>query len=258
MQYLWILFAAVLMGYLLYSIARVRGANKWYWAKWGFLFGPFVLPFVYFSKKRPVEQNSSGEDAPPENKKVGRLSYFFWHALGVLVFVVVLFGVLFNTSLFVPYGVVGGSDLDEGTLEFLRNEGLIGKDETPVYFYSDGLFSVREEGNLFTDRAAVSYWWDSESDAVGYIIAPFCGISEIEAEYSTDTLAPSSIVLSAHDEYSFNLNVLNEGGMDRAFYSSLREKWLAAKESVDEGSCELQIRGVASPPPARGPEGPGY
>lgn len=245
MIYLWILFGAVLMGYLHYSIARVRGANKWYWAKWGFLLGPLLLPFVYFSKPVPKEADSPDEEeGPEEEKKVGRFAYFFWHAMGVLVFTVVVFGVLFNTSVFVPYGVVSGEDLDEGTLKFLRSEGLIGEGETPVYFYSNGFFSVREDGNLFTDNSAVSYWWDSESDAVGYIIAPLCGISEIEAKYSTDTLEDSSIVLSAHDEYSFNLRVLNVGGMDRAFYTSLREKWLAARDSADDASCELRMRGI--------------
>jgi hypothetical protein len=244
MHFVWYLFAAVLMGYLHYSIARVRGANKWYWAKWGFLLGPLVLPFVFFSKRLPVEPDISDEETLPVRKKPGLFAYLFWHAMGVLVFIAVALGVLFSTSVFVPYGVVPGSDLGERTLEFLRSEGLIGEEETPVYFYSDGLFSIREEGNLFTDRAAISYWWDSDNDTVGYIIAPFCSISDIEAEYSTGPFELSSIVLSAHEEYSFNLLASNEGGMDRTFYSSLREKWLAAKDSLDDGSCEFQIRGV--------------
>jgi hypothetical protein len=36
---------------LLYFIAAKRGSNKTFWAVMGFLFGPFAIPFVFFSKK---------------------------------------------------------------------------------------------------------------------------------------------------------------------------------------------------------------
>jgi hypothetical protein len=36
---------------LLYFIAAKRGSNKTFWAIMGFFFGPFAIPFVFFSKK---------------------------------------------------------------------------------------------------------------------------------------------------------------------------------------------------------------
>jgi hypothetical protein len=36
---------------LLYVIAAKRGSNKTFWAIMGFFFGPFAIPFVFFSNK---------------------------------------------------------------------------------------------------------------------------------------------------------------------------------------------------------------
>lgn len=42
-------------GYLLGSIAEKRGKNVVFWAVMGAVFGPFAIPFVFFTK--PNRQN---------------------------------------------------------------------------------------------------------------------------------------------------------------------------------------------------------
>lgn len=34
-----------------YFVAKYRGTNQIFWGVMGFIFGPFAIPFVFFSKK---------------------------------------------------------------------------------------------------------------------------------------------------------------------------------------------------------------
>ena len=51
MGYLVVLVISLGFAGLLSVIAAKRGSNKTFWAVMGFLFGPFAIPFVLFSKK---------------------------------------------------------------------------------------------------------------------------------------------------------------------------------------------------------------
>jgi hypothetical protein len=52
MTVLVLLSISALFAGLLYRMASGRRANKNYWAVMGFFFGPFAIPFLYFSKKQ--------------------------------------------------------------------------------------------------------------------------------------------------------------------------------------------------------------
>jgi RsiW-degrading membrane proteinase PrsW (M82 family) len=51
MGYLFVLVISLCFAGLLYYIARRKGSNKTFWAVMGFFFGPFAIPFMFFSKK---------------------------------------------------------------------------------------------------------------------------------------------------------------------------------------------------------------
>jgi len=51
MGYLVVLVISFCFAGLLYFIAAKRGSKKTFWAIMGFFFGPFAIPFVFFSKK---------------------------------------------------------------------------------------------------------------------------------------------------------------------------------------------------------------
>jgi len=51
MGYLVLLIISFCFAGLLYLIAAKRGSNKIFWTIMGFVFGPFAIPFVFFSKK---------------------------------------------------------------------------------------------------------------------------------------------------------------------------------------------------------------
>jgi hypothetical protein len=43
---------SIIFGLLLRAIARKRGANQIFWFVMGFVFGPFVLPFVFLARRK--------------------------------------------------------------------------------------------------------------------------------------------------------------------------------------------------------------
>ena len=45
--------------YLLWHIAKRRGANTKFWAIMGAVFGPFAIPFVFLTKKRSSRSTQS-------------------------------------------------------------------------------------------------------------------------------------------------------------------------------------------------------
>jgi len=64
-----ILFSAF-FGLLLRAIASERDADKKFWLTMGIVFGPFALPFVFFSKAIPASHESSDDhDSEPSQVK---------------------------------------------------------------------------------------------------------------------------------------------------------------------------------------------
>lgn len=45
-----ILMLTLLSVFICYYIAKSRNGRAMYWAFWGAVFGPFAIPFVFFSK----------------------------------------------------------------------------------------------------------------------------------------------------------------------------------------------------------------
>ena len=92
-----------------------------------------------------------------------------------------------------------------------------------LYFYSSALFSIRGDGNLFTDQRVISYQeYDGElelNDAV------YDAIASIDFEPSDSWLDDSTITITLDDGSWFVLYVSKESNGDKTFYEKLVELW---------------------------------
>ncbi len=95
--------------------------------------------------------------------------------------------------------------------------------ETFKYFYSIGLLSFKEDGNLITDKRIVSYWevdgelYLNESaypDIVGYTVTP-------AKTWIDDTVV---VVNHADADYDFELYLSAEDGMDKVAISYIKSQ----------------------------------
>jgi len=141
----------------------------------------------------------------------------------LVAFGLLVIGVLIETGVLPDSAAVPGHELTATTLDVLREEGLIEEDERVLFFYSDGFFSVREDGNFFTDRRAVSYWEDGDDFYVES--ADYHDVESIEFAHDTSLLANSVITVERVDGSQFELIVSNEAGKDEEFFELLERTW---------------------------------
>src|SRR5688572_949996 len=76
--------------------------------------------------------------------------------------------------------VVAGTEMKSSDLRYLRSADIIEDDETVLFFYSTGLVSIRDEGNVLTDRRVISYESDSDESKLAVASATFGEIKNIE------------------------------------------------------------------------------
>lgn len=132
-------------------------------------------------------------------------------------------GLLTVTGHIPDSAAVPGDELHEATLSMLREEGVLGEDEEVLYYYSDGTFSFREDGNFFTDRRVVSYWLDDDDIVVEEATYP--EIADIAPEFDDSLLANSAILVERVNGDSFYMIVSNESDLDEVFVTLLIDTW---------------------------------
>jgi len=108
-------------------------------------------------------------------------------------------------------------------ISLLRQMGVIESDEKVLYFYSSAMYSIRGDGNLFTDQRVISY-----QEVDGKLIlndALYDDIASIDFEPSGSWLDDSTIIVTLDDESWFVLYVSTESNGDKTFYEKLTELW---------------------------------
>lgn len=145
-------------------------------------------------------------------------------AVSAVVVCLVAFAVAMEVGYFPDTVAKPRGMIPKRQLAQLRDNGIIEADEEVYYFYSRAMFSVLNEGNLFTDERVISY----ERDAGELVIysATYNEIHAIDFEKSERWLDDSVITITLWDDDWFVLVVSGERRRDVAFYQHLREQWL--------------------------------
>lgn len=97
----------------------------------------------------------------PEYRPVSRGMIFFWVPASVVGVVLLGLPVFYLVTLVMggPYlRVVTGDELKLSHAEILLTEGIVDPGEDVVLFYSAGIFSIRENGNVITNSRVISYY----------------------------------------------------------------------------------------------------
>jgi hypothetical protein len=150
-------------------------------------------------------------------------------ALGAVGAAAVVITVLMGTGHVPDTAAIPGEELPAATSAFLVEQGLVEPDEQVLYFYSGGFLSLREDGNLFTDRRVISYFEHGDADELVVEQAAYPEIADVEVEYGDGFLADSEVTIVRTDGESFLLLVCNEDGHDRRFVERLLETWELAR-----------------------------
>lgn len=64
-----------------------------------------------------------------------------------------------------PSSIVTGKQLSQYNKKILLENKYVSGDEEIIYFYSAGLFRIKEDGNLLTDQRVISYWQGDDEES---------------------------------------------------------------------------------------------
>ncbi len=194
--------------------------------------------------------NSDGPPPLPRDRK--KRGCLFWGLVlggGFMVLVVgglLTLGVLVETGYLPPTKVVEMEDLREKHQDFLRQE-VLEEGERGQWFYTAGIFSIKEDGNLLTDRRVVTYFEDEgevsldsvrleDVVAVRAVYGEFFEDGELHV-WSSPWIDEETELVYAGDTESLLLFLSEEESLDHRF---VEELVMAAKDAgADLVSIEL-------------------
>jgi len=119
-----------------------------------------------------------------------------------------------------PTGVVTGKQLSQYNRKILVESKYISDDEEIVYFYSAGLFRIKEDGNLLTRRRVISYW-EGETK-IGYDSIDLDEIVNVSVDYSKRWDEDSKITVTSGNN-KLLLFIPSDNGMDTKFVEKLND-----------------------------------
>lgn len=187
-----------------------------YWIPCVFSFVPLLLIV------RQIDQINRGLGIRANYYARFKIRHFFGCFVGALF---LAFAITASFNLIPSSQVVSGERLLKRHLSFLNEARIVNDAESVLYFYSTGLFSVEDEGNLITNRRVISYERDPESGELLVYDAAYKNIADIEVTYSESFLDDTLIRIETTDEYEFHLVVSAEEKGDKRFVNKLMDLW---------------------------------
>jgi len=190
-----------------------------------FLIASIVLTPVLLSPLANYINNLDGNaEALAYNSKF-KLRHWL---LGLIVLPLLALVLASDTNLIPADDVVKGNRIPEREITFLRRNNVIPATDEIQYFYSDGIFSMRSDGNGFTESTVFSYW-KNEQGELKVASATFEEIANIEPKFSTDWSENSVISITRDDGSDFILLVSNTDKKDKVFFDALIKTWEAKR-----------------------------
>lgn len=156
-------------------------------------------------------------------------SRFGWkHVLVSLIGSPLLLVVISSTLNIIPSTqVVLGNSISNDKREFIYDICELSENEEILYFYSGAMFSIKEDGNFFTQNNVVSYWESEEGDGFYVEKAEYADITDVRVAYSKNLLEDTVVSIIRLDGSEFQLIVSSEEGKDKIFIKKLKSIWNA-------------------------------
>lgn len=157
---------------------------------------------------------------------------FLGIGFGILVFLVIAwFVALLNNG--PDTSVYLGAQVPKHFMNEVRKLGLLEEGEVIKFFYSDGLFDIKDGFYFVSDRHLVifSEVWEEPATVVD-----FDEITTLDVDYN-DSFLDDSMVYFETETYAMSFPVSSEHGRDKQFVEYLEEKIAAHRPSAPPESA---------------------
>ena len=151
-----------------------------------------------------------------------RMPAWMWAGGGALAIIGVLLmglGAMSEVGVIPSTAVLEGSELPSDQHSDLKRLGVLEEDEEVRYFYSAGLLSIEEDGNILTDRRVISY--ETFEDELFVASVAFSDIVEIVVEEKGDYLNDTILLIRTRYEEDIYLFLSAEEEGDERFIEAL-------------------------------------
>ncbi len=177
---------------------------------------------------------------PQEEKQRPKIPVGVWIGIacapfGLLFVLIMVLGTLITAGISPDTKILCGKEIPSGQRDVLNEMGLLLGNEEILYFYSEGIFSVREAGNLLTDRRVISY--EKMQGNLDIYSARFDEIKDTEIYFTDSFFDDSLLEVYTSETDGFMLYLSNELDRDHDFYDTL-EDILGGKAPLAAFSCK--------------------
>ena len=121
--------------------------------------------------------------------------------------------------------VITQDEMWDRDIAYLVENEILGPDEEIAYFYSEGVWSIAEGGQFFSDQFVTSYSRDIDSGEIYLDYVEFSRISDIDVVWSESWMDMTIVTITTDDDYQFTLWLSAEEGGDRKFVNQMKNVW---------------------------------
>ncbi|MGH1374913.1 MAG: hypothetical protein ACRBCK_01085 [Alphaproteobacteria bacterium] len=125
-----------------------------------------------------------------------------------------------------PSYVVAGTELSQDRTDLLREYSVVEEQETIVFFYSSGIFSLLESGTILTEERIVSYIQNADTQEMIVSAVAYSDIAKMYLSSKGDGMFEDTMidVYRANDEYALSLVLSAEKNGDEPVIRMLTSK----------------------------------
>ena len=121
--------------------------------------------------------------------------------------------------------VMPGSELWEKDLNYLRSENILSEDEEILYFYSFGMWSIKDDGQFISKDYVTSYFIDPEDNSLYSSHAAYEDIEKIDVTWSKSWLEDTIVIVTNYEGDVFEIWLSSESKGDRKFVNEMNRLW---------------------------------
>ena len=125
--------------------------------------------------------------------------------------------------------IVTGDRLAAPDVQFLHQKKIVSDSEKILYFYSAGVFSIKEDGSVLTDQRIISYTQVPETDDILAKFARYADIEDIRIDRSQFGLDDTRVTVVTKNGPEFDLLLPTDGKGDALFVDQLMRLWQSEK-----------------------------
>lgn len=192
-----------------------------------------VVIFMYYFLKAvrgTFAYHSIQREGNPEYRAASRWAYFVIPPVALVLLLLVGFGFMSIVGVVPSTGVVAGTAIRQADRDWLVESNIVAPGEKVLLFYSAGLTSISEDGNILTDQRVVSY--ETIDGRLEVYAAEYRRIKSIEFGDEGGLLSDAVIVVNTVDGGMFELLVSTEGGGDMKFFDTLTGKINGSRDTM--------------------------